>query len=149
MRLITLFFLAAATLLFPCAAGAADGGRALHVEALLVLAGNQPGETDARLAPYEPTLRRILRFDTYRLAGSGSTTVAATGPSELGLGRSHSLHLAQESGGRGPRLAVRWQEGGRTLMNTGLNLRPGVPAVLGGPSTGEKGQVWAIILIAR
>ena len=44
---------------------------------------------------------------------------------------------------------MRWSAGGRTLMNTGLSLRPGVPAVLGGPSTGNKGEVYAVILIGR
>ena len=34
-------------------------------------------------------------------------------------------------------------------MNTGLSLRPGVPAVLGGPSTGHKSEVYAVILIGR
>jgi hypothetical protein len=33
-------------------------------------------------------------------------------------------------------------------MNTGLALRPGVPAVLGGPSNGN-GGVWAVILVAE
>ena len=32
---------------------------------------------------------------------------------------------------------------------TGLSLRPGVPAVLGGPSTGNQGEVYAVILVGR
>ena len=147
MRLISILPFVAA-LLCPLAATAADEPRAVNVRALLVLASNQSGATDAQLAPYEPTLRRILRFDTYRLAGSGDATVGSelTG---ISLGRGHSLQLGQSAGGRGTRLRVQWTQGGRALMDTGLTLRPGVPAVLGGPSSGEKGQVWAVILIAR
>jgi hypothetical protein len=44
---------------------------------------------------------------------------------------------------------VHWSKGGRTLMNTGLLLRPGVPAVIGGPSTGNKNEVYAVILVGK
>ena len=146
MRLISILIFGAA-LLFAPSAFAADENRAVNVRVLLVLASNESGQTDSQLAPYEPTLRRILRFDTYRLAGSGQATVG-TEAAQIGLGRGHSLQIEQE-GGRGTRLRVRWEEGGRTLMSTGLSLRAGVPAVLGGPPSGEKGQVWAVILVAR
>jgi hypothetical protein len=51
--------------------------------------------------------------------------------------------------GSGIHVGVRWQAGGRSLMNTRLVLRPGVPAVLGGPSTGSGDEVYAVILIGR
>jgi hypothetical protein len=54
----------------------------------------------------------------------------------------------EKSDGKGVRLKVNWQEGRRSLMNTGLALRPGVPAVLGGPANGKEGEVWAVILVA-
>jgi hypothetical protein len=121
----------------------------LHVRALLVVASNQPGESDSRLAPYEPTLRRILRFETYRLAGEDGASLSAPGSAELSLGRGHQLQLeADRNEGRASRVRVRWQESGRSLINTGLALRPGVPVVLGGPSTGKGGEVWAVIIIA-
>jgi hypothetical protein len=34
-------------------------------------------------------------------------------------------------------------------MSTGLTLQPGRPAVLGGPSTGKDGEVWAVIVVAE
>ena len=130
------------------AARAAEGGRA-NVRALLVLASNQRGATDARLAAYEPTLRRILRFESYTLAGEGAAAVTAGTKSNVRLGRGHTLELeAEKSDGKGVRVRVNWQDGGRSLMNTGLVLRPGVPAVLGGPSSGKEGEVWAVILVA-
>lgn len=126
---------------------AADG-RA-NVRAMLVLASNQKGATDGRLADYEPTLRRILRFESYKLVGEGAAALGGAGRSNVKLGRGHTLELAAEkSDGKGVRLKVNWQDGGRSLMNTGLVLRPGVPAVLGGPASGKGGEVWAVILVA-
>ena len=123
-------------------------GRA-NVRAMLVLASNQKGATDGRLADYEPTLRRILRFESYKLVGEGAAALGGAGRSSVKLGRGHTLELAAEkSDGKGVRLKVNWQDGGRSLMNTGLVLRPGVPAVLGGPASGKGGEVWAVILVA-
>eukprot|EP01035_Chromulina_nebulosa_P003854 gene3855-biopygen3167 len=99
---------------------AADGARA-NVRALLVLASSQRGASDARLAEYEPTLRRILRFESYKLAGEGSAALAGGGKSTVRLARGHALELEMEkSDGKGVRLKVNWQEGRRSLMNTGL-----------------------------
>lgn len=149
LKLLNYILLAAALVLavrMPVVA--AEGGRA-SVRAILVLASNQKGGSDARLSAYEPTLRRILRFESYKLAGEGSAAVAGGGKSSVRLGRGHSLELEAEKGdGKGVRLKVNWQDGGRSLMNTGLVLRPGVPAVLGGPASGKDGEVWAVILVA-
>jgi len=146
MRII--HFILLGLLLIAPHSGIAAGG-ATHVRALLVVASNQKGESDARLSSYEPKLRSILRFESYRLAGEGSANLDSPGRASINLTRGHSLTLEnQKSDGGGVRLQVTWQEGGRSLMNMGLVLRPGVPAVLGGPSTGKEGEVWAVILIA-
>lgn len=149
MRIIHFLFLAALLALSPTLAFSAEGEPA-SVRALLVIASNEKGGTDSRLAAYEPTLRRILRFDSYRLAGEGSAGLAVPGNASVNLGRGHVLDLAAEkSEGKGLRLRVRWEDGGRSLMNTGLVLRSGVPVVLGGPSTGREGEAWAVIIIAN
>jgi hypothetical protein len=122
----------------------------VSIEGLLITASNDGGQTDRRLAPYEATLRRILRFETFRLVGSDQGEIAAPGGGSLSLGQGHTLDLTAESAdGRSIHVKVRWIASGRTLMNTGLNLRPGVPAVIGGPSTGHKGEAYAVILIGR
>jgi hypothetical protein len=142
MRIIKL--IALALLVFSSSAFAAE------VRGILVIASNQSGESDARISDYVPTLRRILRFESYRVAGEGSASVSAPGKASLSLGRGHALKIeADKSDGSDVRLRVQWQDGSRSLMNTGLSLRPGVPAVLGGPSTGKEGEVWAVILIAN
>jgi hypothetical protein len=147
MRIIQLIFLAA-LLLVPRSTIAADADHT-RVRAMLVIASNQKGESDGRLSAYEPTLRSLLRFESYRLAGEGSANLTSPGKASVNLGHGHSLALeVPKTEGSGVRLQVTWQEGGRLLMNTGLVLRPGVPAVLGGPSSGKAGEVWAVLLIA-
>ncbi len=121
-----------------------------NVQGILISASNDKGETDQRLGPYEPTLRRILRFESYRFLGDDSASLGPSEKGRLSLGQGHELEIETEaSGDKAVHLRVRWVKGGRTLMNTGLVLRPGVPAVLGGPSTGNKSEVYAVILVGR
>lgn len=141
------------TLLFAVLSGLTLAARAADrasLQAILISASNEPGQTDRRLAPYEPTLRKILRFESYRHLGDDSTSLDIPAQGSLSLGNGHELEVATEkTDGRSIHVKVRWTAGGRTLMNTGLVLRPGVPAVLGGPSTGNKGEVYAVILVGR
>lgn len=133
---VTLAFLAPA-------ARAADRA---SIHAILVAASNESGESDRRLASYEPVLRRVLRFQSYKFLGEGTVNVAVPGDGQCSLGRGHSLEISAEgSDGRMLRLKINW----RGVMNTGLQLRPGVPAVLGGSATGERGEVYAVILVGR
>jgi hypothetical protein len=147
LKLLSVYLFVVALVGGVVAARAVEGH--VNVRAMLVLVSNQKGATDGRLADYEPTLRRILRFESYKLVGEGAASVGGAGRSSVKLGRGHTLELAAEkSDGKGVRLKVNWQDGGRSLMNTGLVLRPGVPAVLGGPASGKGGEVWAVILVA-
>jgi hypothetical protein len=147
MRIIQLMFL---TALLVVSRGAAIAAETANVRAMLVIASNEKGGSDSSLSAYAPTLRRILRFESYRLAGSGSANLGLPGKTGVNLGRGHALDLeADKSDGKGIRVRVRWEGDGRSLMNTGLVLQPGVPAVLGGPSTGKEGEVWAVILVAN
>jgi hypothetical protein len=129
--------------------GSARAGQT-SIEGILITASNERGQTDRRLAPYESTLRRILRFETFRFVGSDRAGIAVPGSRQLSLDQGHALELEVENvDAKAIHVKVRWTAGGRTLMNTGLTLRPGIPAVLGGPSTGDKGEVYAVILIGR
>lgn len=141
------------TLLFAVLCGLTYAARATErasIQGILITASKESGETDQRLAPYEPTLRKIFNFASYRHLGEDSTSLNVPASGSLSLGDGHQLEIATEnSDGNSIHVKVRWTAGGRTLMNTGLVLRPGVPAVLGGPSTGHKGEVYAVILIGR
>lgn len=149
MRIIPFMFLAALLIAPSVGARAAEGGSA-RVRALLVIASKEKGAVDPRLSAYEPNLRQILSFESYRLAGEGSVTLASPGEGSLSLGQGHSLALENQKADRGGvRLQVNWQANGRSFMNTALVLRPGVPVILGGPSRGKGGEVWAVIVIAN
>jgi hypothetical protein len=128
---------------------AATRADAASLQGILITASNEPGKTDARLAEYEPTLRRILRFQSYHYVGEDSANLAVPQTGSLSLGDGHQLEVTTErTDGKSMQVKVRWTSGGRSLMNTGLTLRSGVPAVLGGPST-SNGEVYAVILIGR
>jgi hypothetical protein len=127
--------------------GFAAEARATTVNAILITAGNNGGSTDPRLAPYEATLRRVLRFNHYSFQGSDATRVSEGSRATLIIGQGHELTV--EGGANPYSIRIQWTQGGHSLMNTGLTLRPGVPAVLGGPATGDNNEVYAVILIAR
>lgn len=146
-RLILALFLLALASNFNVAARAAER---TTIQGLLISASNEKGQTDQRLAAYEPTLRRILRFESYRFLGDDNASIGVPEKGHLSLGEGHELEIETElADGKSVHLRVRWLKGGRVLMNTGLILRPGVPAVLGGPSTGNKSEVYAVILIGQ
>lgn len=143
MKLKFLLF-ALAALAVTTAGLAADS---VQARCILVAASNQKRESDPRLAQYEPTLRRVLRFESYRFVGSGGARAEAPGETAMSLGQGHRIVLEVESvKGDQIRARVSWLNGGKTLMNTVLVLRRGVPAVLGGPASG--GEVLAVILVA-
>ena len=146
MRIIpTILALALAAGFLPLTCQAADS---TSVHALLISASNQKGGSDPKLAGYESTLRRNLPFDTFRLTGEGSTSIASGGSSSLALGRGHRLELQSEKGGGGIRLKVQWMNGNKVVMNTTLTLQPGVPAVLGRRG-GDEGEVPVVLVIAK
>ncbi len=119
------------------------------LRAILVAASNEKGASDRRLAAYEPTLRSILRFESYRFLGEGSATLGVPEEGTLSLGQGHRLEVETEGSGKGAiRLRVAWYDGDEILMRTVITQRPGVPSVLGGPRRGD-GEVYAVIVIGR
>lgn len=147
-RLIFSLVLLAAGFAFVPPAGAAPRA---GLRGILISASNAKGATDARLAAYEPTLRRILRFESYRYLGEDRTSLNVSEKSELLIGDGLRLEIETEkTDGQTIHIRVQWiTGGGRGLMTTSLVLRPGVPAVLGGPATGNADDVYAVILIGQ
>lgn len=134
-------------LIAPPSASAAERS---SLRAILIVASNQEGGPDPRLAPYEPTLRRILRFESFRFIGEGTTALAIPGRAALPLAQGHRLEVESEaSSGRRIRVSVRWLHRGKALMDQPLALNRATPAVLGGPATDKAGAVYAVILIAN
>lgn len=144
-RLIHLTFaLLLGTFALPHHALAAEG---TSVRAILISASKGKGGSDPRLAPYESTLRRTLKFDSFKFVGEGSAAVSGNGQASIALGGNHEIQLSgADRVGRGIKLRVKWTHGGRELMNTSFTLQPGVPVVLG---RGDEGEVPVVLLIAR
>lgn len=126
----------------------ATSAAAATLRAVLVVASPEKGASDPRLAAYEGTLKRVLRFNSFVFQGSDSAEVAPNGKAALIIGQGHDLVV--ESGDNPLAIRIRWTEAGQLMMNTGLTLRAGTPAILGGPATGRHpGEVYAVILVMQ
>lgn len=131
------------------AARAADEPVSVWIQGILVVASDKPGPSDESLAPYEPTLRRLLRFESYRKAGEGTVSFKVPGSGVINLGGGHRIEMkSEESSSWQVRERIRWLQGDRVLQNTVVVLSRGSPVVLGGPSAGKPGEVYAVILVS-
>ena len=126
-------------------AGLLAVGRAadrVSVHGILISASNESGESDRRLAAFVPNLKRILRFESFHFLGEDSVALAVPGNGALALGDGQNVELATESSdGKTVLLKVRWG----SVRHEYVLQRSGT-TVLGGPSTGRKGEVYAVIL---
>lgn len=124
------------------AVSAAEANRAT-INAILVIASNERGATDPKLAPYEANLKRTLRYESFRFAGEGSASVAAGGSAVVSLPNNNRLEVqAERSEGRGVRLKVRY--GGTDVV-----IPPGKTVILAGRPAGKSGEVSAVIVTAE
>ena len=138
----TIRFLIAVTLLIaaPVLLLAANSG-GTRVRAIMIVASNETGKSDPKLAPYEANLRRILRFESYRSVAEDSAVVAHAGRASIALTRGHRIELTSD----GTSIRATWFDGSRKVI--ALDLPPGKPSVLGGPAWGENGDVCAVIIV--
>ncbi|HVS50923.1 MAG TPA: hypothetical protein VHD62_01115 [Opitutaceae bacterium] len=135
MKIIHLLLAAVLLAAAPLASFAAQGGHS--VRAILLIASRTPGQTDARLAPYEPVLRSNLRFESYRFVGESSASVSAGGTATLSLPGGNRVELESDAAGN-----VKVRRGGASIPVS----RPVV--LLGGPAGGN-GDVYGIIVMAQ
>ena len=142
MKTIRFLIVAVLFATLPAILSAASGG-ATSVHAIMIVASNEKGSTDPKLAPYEANLRRILRFESYRTVAEGSASVAPGGAAAVTLTRGHRIELKRE----GAAIHATWFDGDRKVI--ALALPPGRPSVLGGPPWGNKGEVCAVILVPQ
>ncbi|MGF1452024.1 MAG: hypothetical protein ACFB21_08140 [Opitutales bacterium] len=133
MKSITVIFLA--VLLAAASAWAATPARVL-----LIAAAEGNGDRDPRLAPYEANLRRIFRFDSFSLRSRASAQVSNK-PSSVRLPGGMAVSLRETANGP---WQIAWREGDQTLLRSEVTVRPGRPAVLGGPV--RKGQTLILIV---
>ena len=120
----------------------------IDVSATLILGTNDGQGVDGALSRYEQNLKRVFPFDTFKLQGQASGSIESPGTSRLSLGDGHTLELSSsEANGDKIRLAARWTQGDRTLINTTVVASKGNPTILGGPSQGSGKLI--LLLVAR
>jgi hypothetical protein len=115
--------------------GTAIAAESTSVRAILVVASNEKGGTDPKLAPHEPALRGVLPYQSYKVAGEGSASVSSGGKASISLPGGNSVELQGDASG------VKVIRGGRPV-----SVGRGSPVVLLGGSAGGKGDRYAIIV---
>ncbi len=109
----------------------------LNVDAMLILASNDPAPLDRRLERVEFRLRPLFRFEYYRFLGQGSGSLQLPGETSIALGDGHFLQIRGSERDGGRRLEVRWFRGDQPILNTAVHLKKGQPVILGGLSEGN------------
>jgi len=128
-----------------------EAAETVNLEATLILASsNASGGVDRALRPYEPTLRRLFKYDTYQLLQRATASAPLPGRRRMSLGGGHRLEIeARQAEGGKIRLRTRWLRGDRLLVDTAVVASRNRPTVLGGPPA-EGGQgALLLILVAR
>ncbi len=127
----------------------AIGAESASVTGILILATDDAGDTDTRLKSYEPTLRRLFKFQGYEQIGRSRTSMEVPGDGVLNFGNEKLVIETTGNGNGSIRAKVQWQRGSKTMINTTVRMRPGVPTILGGPKqAGGKGNL-IVILVAN
>lgn len=109
----------------------------VRLEAMLIMASNDPAPLDRRLERVEYKLRPLFRFEYYRFMGEGSGILQRPGETSVALGDGHYLQLRGTAKDGGTRLEVRWFRGEQPVLTTAVHLKPGKPVILGGAPQGN------------
>jgi hypothetical protein len=142
MRLIKLVYTLLLVAIAAPSAMAADANRT-SITAILVIASNERGATDPRLAPYEANLKRTLRYESFRFGGEGSASVAGGATASISLPNNNRLDLeAEKSDGRGVRVRVHYG-------STDVVIPPGKTVIVAGRPSGPNGEISAVIVTAN
>lgn len=141
MKTIRLILLLATLAGWAAVTRAADS---VTVHGLLISASNEPGESDPRLSAYAANLKRILRAESLHLVGEDSAALAVPSNGQLSLGGQGVQISTESADGRTVLLRARWG----SVRQDYVIQRGGGTTLLIGP-TGKRGDVFAVLLIAR
>lgn len=115
-----------------------------QIEVILVKASNGSDTIDSSLRAYSDTLQRLFRFKSYQQVSRDSFKVNMPGKSTAQLGQGNRLVIDATPTRDGVVADLNWSAG----IHARLNLKKGIPAVLGGPKIkGEEGTYLLIILL--
>lgn len=109
----------------------------VSLEAMRILASNEPAPLDRRLERVEYQLRPLFRFEHYRHLADSSVAVNLPGSATLALGDGHYLAVNATARDGKVRVEVRWMRGQESLLSTAVNLQRGKPVILGGVPQGD------------
>lgn len=116
-----------------------------RVQVILVQASNSDGGVDRSLREYAGNLERLFRFKSYRQSSRQTLRLNVPGEGSVSLAGGQTLTIRSDGGSRGGLKAeISWKRGSKSLLHTRINLRPGSPAVLGGPRSQD--GTWLLIL---
>lgn len=142
--------LALLTLCLAAAAAPLQAADSARVSVILVEASNSGSEIDSGLRPYAETLQRLFRFASYRQVGARVLSLQMPGIGAVDLPEGMRLQLeSAESDGGALRSNLTWTRGNQRLLHTRITLRPGQPALLGGPPSGKGGGTYLLLLELR
>jgi hypothetical protein len=116
-------------------------------QATLILASQDPAPLDPRLDRITYKLRRIFKFEYYRLLGEGEGSVALPGELSVAMGEGHRLQIRAEGKDGGTRAEVRWFKGDTPMLSTAATVKGDAPVILGGVP--HEGGTLIVTLIAK
>ena len=119
--------------------GAAFAGSTLSIR--LVEAGNAGQGMGAGLGDVAHLLQNNLPYKTFQLQASRSMSLPASSVASLSSGI-----VARCSGGQ-DNLNVVLERGGKRIMQTTVELRDGIPLIIGGISSGQGKLI--VVLLAK
>ena len=126
-------FLGLLTACWLFAGAATAAAKPVSVEAMLILASNEPAALDQRLEYVEYKLRRIFGFEYYRYYGEGSAILEPPASTVIDLGHGFRLDITTSDAGDDKiRASVRWLRGEEVVLNTTVGMKRNTPVILGG-----------------
>lgn len=130
------------------ATAAVSRSEPVTIQAMLILASNDPAPLDSRLDKVEYKLRRIFGFEYYKHYGEGAAVLNLPGQSSVELGHGFRLNLTS-SGSKDDKIrtSVQWFRGDEMVLNTTVGMKRGVPVILGGIS--HDGGTLIVTLVAE
>jgi hypothetical protein len=142
-----IFLLITAAVLCNFLAGSLQAAESARVQVILVEASNSGEGVDGSLRQYAGTLQRLFRFKSYKQVTRKSMNLEIPGQGSVSLSGGQSLTLKSSGSKRSVSADLTWSRGSKRLVHTRLQLRPGSPAVLGGPSSGSGGNYLLILVL--
>ena len=124
------------------------GAESTSVTGILILATNDAGETDSRLKSYEPTLRRLFKFQGYKQVGRSRTSIEIPGEGVLNFGKERLVIKTTGNGSGSVRAKVQWLRGSKSMINTTVRMQSGVPTLLGGSKQDGGNRNLIVVLVA-